>query len=362
MSRPAQARIHLDHIVANYQLACSLHPAGQALAVVKADAYGHGVVRVAQALAPYAPAFAVACIEEALELRAAGLTQPVLLLEGFFSNDELPVIAEQNFWTAIHRPDQISAVAETCFSRPLNIWLKVDTGMHRLGFALEEVAGACQQLLALPQVGRVTLMTHFANADCLVAPGVDVTTQLAGLAAATQGLDLDISVANSAALMAHPAARQQWQRPGIMLYGSSPLAFPDEVAQQLQPAMSLVSEVIATRWVPIGESVGYGSRFVANKPTLVGTVAMGYADGYPRQAREGTPLMVNGQRTRLLGRVSMDMLTVDLTEVAGAALGNPVEFWGLQLDANEVAACCDTISYHLFTGITRRVPRLYLTR
>ncbi|MDO6682704.1 alanine racemase [Oceanobacter sp. 5_MG-2023] len=361
MSRPAQARIRLDHIIANYQLACSLHPAGQALAVVKADAYGHGAVPVAQALAPYAPAFAVACIEEALELRAAGIIQPVLLLEGFFRNDELPVIAEQNFWTAVHRYDQIQALAATRVAEPLHIWLKVDTGMHRLGFALDEVADVSRQLLALPQVGQVTLMTHFANADTRVTPGIDVQTQLTGLTEVAQALGLDMSVANSAALMVHPMAHKQWQRPGIILYGASPLDFDNQTALQLQPAMSLVTEVIATRWVQNGDSVGYGSRFVATKPTRIGTIAMGYADGYPRQAEEGTPVIVNGQRTRLLGRVSMDMMTVDLTDVDGAAVGNAVELWGSQLDANEVAAHCDTISYHLFTGVTRRVPRIYLT-
>jgi alanine racemase len=361
MSRPAVARINLDHIVHNYQLARSLCPRGNALAVVKADAYGHGVVAVANALAAHTDAFAVACIEEALELRAAGISQPVLLLEGFFSADELPVIAAQNFWTAIHRPQQIEQIAAADLSQPISVWLKVDTGMHRLGFAPDAVHDACLRLKALPRVKSVTLMTHMANADVSAPAGVNVDTQLSRLLASAEGLQLDISMANSAALLAHPATVQQWQRPGIMLYGCSPLdaGFTDTVAAQLLPAMTLETEVIATRWVEPGESVGYGSRFVAVERTLVGTIAMGYADGYPRQATEGTPVVVDGQRTRLIGRVSMDMMTVDLTPVAGAAVGSKVELWGQQVSADEVAACADTISYHLFTGVTRRVPRRY---
>lgn len=360
MSRPAVARIHLDNIVHNYQLARSLCPHGNALAVVKADAYGHGAVAVARALSEYVDTFAVACIEEALELREAGIQQPVLLLEGFFTADELPVIADQNFWTAIQRPDQIDQLAAAALSQPLNIWLKVDTGMHRLGFAPEQVVDAAKRLQALPQVRSVTLMTHFANADLAEPAGrIDVPTQSQRLFQVAEGLGLNISMANSAALMAHPRTVQQWNRPGIMLYGSSPLDFQSDIADQLRPAMTLESKVIATRIVEPGESVGYGSRFVADKPTLVGTVAMGYADGYPRQAVEGTPVLVNGQRTRIVGRVSMDMMTVDLTSIEGAGVGSVVEFWGEQLSANEVAACADTISYHLFTGVTRRVPRDY---
>lgn len=359
MARPAVARIHLDHIVHNYKLARSLCPQGNALAVVKADAYGHGAVPVARALAAHTDAFAVACIEEALELREAGIEQPVLLLEGFFSADELPVIASQNFWTAIQRPEQIDQLAAADMAQPVPIWVKIDTGMHRLGFAPEQAHEVCARLQALPQVASVTLMTHFANADLTTPRGIDVAAQLQRLMLAAEGQGLAISCANSAALMAHPQTVQQWQRPGIMLYGSSPLDSASLVADQLLPAMSLETEVIATRWVEPGESVGYGSRFVATEPTRVGTIAMGYADGYPRQALEGTPVLVNGQRTRVIGRVSMDMMTVDLTHVTDADVGSRVELWGENLSANEVAACADTISYHLFTGVTRRVPRRY---
>ncbi len=373
MSRPAVARIHLDHIVSNYQLARSLHPQGNALAVIKADGYGHGAVAVAHALAPHVDVFAVACIEEALELRQSGIEQPVLLLEGFFDADELTLIDQHGFWTAIHRFDQIDQLAQSTIQHPIPLWIKVDTGMHRLGFSPEQVTTVYERLSTLPQVGKMTLMTHFANADCHDAPGIDVAAQIQRLQPLMDTLDIGISLANSAALMDHPEARQHWQRPGIMLYGACPLARPNAHSRQLKPAMTLQSEVIAAHWVEPGESVGYGSRFVAKTATLVGTVAMGYADGYPRQAQEGTPVAVDGHRTRLIGRVSMDMLTIDLTPtitpsdlssaspqaVCDAQVGRTVELWGEHVPANDVATCCDTIAYHLFTGVTRRVPRRY---
>ena len=361
MSRPAVARIHLDNIVHNYQLATSLCGAGdQALAVVKADAYGHGAVAVAKALAPYTPAFAVACIEEALELRHAGIQEPILLLEGFFSADELPLISEHTFWTAIHRPEQLLQIEQAQLAQPIKVWIKFDTGMHRLGFAPEQAPALVQQAQAMPAIDQIVVMTHFANADLDHPAGIDPATQVERLFSQLQGQDIHYSLANSAALLAHPATRKHWQRPGIMLYGASPLQTGNSNSASLKPGMSLHSAIIATRWVEPGESVGYGSRFVAHERTKVGTVAMGYADGYPRQAVEGTPVAVNGQRTRLIGRVSMDMLTVDLTGIEQADVGSPVELWGNQIDANDVAAHCDTIAYHLFTGVTQRVPRAYL--
>ncbi|WP_221796356.1 alanine racemase [Oceanobacter mangrovi] len=360
MSRPAVARIHLDNIVANYLLAKSVCPAAtQALAVVKADAYGHGAVVVAKALAEHVPAFAVACIEEALELRAAGIDKPIVLLEGFFTPDELPIMAEQNFWTAVHSQFQIEQIAAAELKAPIPVWVKVDSGMHRLGFAPELAGQACKDLQALDNVASVTMMTHFANADVTDPAGIDVEQQMKRVALAAEGLDIGFSVANSAALLTAPQTRLDWVRPGIILYGSSPLDQQTTESLQLKPGMTLETKVIATRVVEPGESVGYGSRFVADKPTLVGTIAMGYADGYPRQAVEGTPVAVDGKMTRVIGRVSMDMMTVDLTGIEGAGVGSRVELWGEQVDANLVAAHCDTISYHLFTGVTRRVPRDY---
>ncbi|MGB1090608.1 MAG: alanine racemase [Oceanobacter sp.] len=361
MSRPAVANIHLGHIVDNFRLAQALCPqAGQALAVVKADAYGHGAVKVAEALAPHCPAFAVACIEEALELRNAGIQQPILLLEGLFTADELPLIAEQNFWVVVHSPFQIDEIQKAQLIAPIQVWLKVDTGMHRLGIHLSEVEQQVARLNAMSQVSGLVVMTHFANADIDEPAGISPAQQIARLTSVTQTLDVDYSLANSAALLAHPVSRKNWQRPGIMLYGASPLETETPESLQLKPAMTLETRVIATHWVEVGESVGYGSRFVAEQRTRIGTIAMGYADGYPRQAKEGTPIAVDGQLTQLSGRVSMDMMTVDLTHIPSADVGSRVELWGEQISANQIASQSDTISYHLFTGITRRVRRRYL--
>lgn len=361
MARPAIAEINLSNIRKNYQLASSLTPGGKTLAVVKADAYGHGSVAVAQHLAQDVEVFAVACIEEALELRAVGIKQPILLLEGFFEADELDIIAEQGFWTALHSQAQIEQLKAKQQANPIPVWLKIDTGMHRLGFAPEDAVVAYEQLTSMAQVKNLVVMTHLANADDPHIQNVTVASQLAALPAYFSQPGIELSLANSAGLLDHAQARKNWQRPGIILYGSSPLTQDNSISSQLLPAMTLKSKIIATRWVEAGESVGYGSRFVAQQRTRIATVAMGYADGYPRQAKEGTPVLVEGQRTQIAGRVSMDMLTVDITHIAQAEVGSEVVFWGDQLDANEVASYCDTIAYHLFTGVTKRVPRKYLT-
>lgn len=359
MARPAVAAIKLDNIRANFQLACSLAPNGCSIAVVKADAYGHGAIETAEYLAVDAEVFAVAAIEEALALRASGIRHPVLLLEGFFEANELDIIAREGFWTAVHCQEQIDALAKSNLSSPVSVWLKVDTGMHRLGFSPEQAAKAYADLASLKQVSHVTVMTHLANADNAEAQGATVADQVARLPSELLKPGIALSLANSAGILAHKVARKHWQRPGIMLYGASPLAVENEFSESLRPAMTLKSEVMATRWVAPGEGVGYGARFLADRPTRVGTVAMGYADGYPRQAVDGTPVLVDGKRTRLIGRVSMDMLTIDLTDMPDAGPGSAVEFWGENLPANEVAAYCDTIAYHLFTGVTKRVPRKY---
>ena len=361
MARPAVAEINLDNVKANFQLAASMAPNGKTIAVVKADAYGHGAVEVAECLAQDTEVFAVACIEEAMTLRASGLRHPILLLEGFFESSELEVISREGFWMAVHRQDQVDALVQSSMPSPVNVWLKVDTGMHRLGFSPEHVAKVYGELKRLPQVNNLVVMTHLANADGCSTQGVSVETQVSRLPAPLLEPEVELSLANSAGVLAHEVVRAHWQRPGIMLYGASPLAKENSFSEQLRPVMTLKSKVIAVRWVGQSAGVGYGGRFVAERPTRVGTVAMGYADGYPRQAAEGTPVLVNGQRTRLIGRVSMDMLMVDLTNLPEAGVGSNVEFWGESLLANEVAVYCDTIAYHLFTGITQRVPRMYVS-
>lgn len=357
MARAATASINLNAIRHNYQLAKSVAPDQHALAIIKADAYGHGAVRVAEALSDIADGFGVACIEEALELRDAGIKLPILLLEGFFSADELPVISEQQLWCAVHSLDQIALIASTELTQPLHVWLKMDSGMHRLGVAPEDYAAAYAQLSQLQQVEKVVLMSHFSSAD---EPEKAVTEdQIALFDSTTQTITAEVSLANSAGTMAHTDARRQWQRPGIMLYGASPFMAPQTIANQLQPAMTLSSEVIAVRDLQPGEAVGYGCTWVCEKSTRVGTVAMGYADGYPRHAKSGTPVRVNGQMTQIIGRVSMDMLAVDLTHI-DAEVGCYVELWGENLPATTIAEWADTIPYTLFTGITRRVHKRYI--
>lgn len=357
MARPATVTIDLDAIAHNYRVAKSQAPARKALAVVKANAYGHGAIDVARKLEAEADGFAVACIEEALELREAGIRKPILLLEGFFQADELADIGHHDLWTVVHNQAQLDAIARADLSAPLNVWLKLDTGMHRLGFAPDAYRAAYRRLKALPQVRSLTLMSHFTSAEDPASPAT--RHQLERFERVSRDCPSPRSFANSAATMTLPEAHHEWQRPGIILYGASPFVADPEVQAQLKPAMTLTSEVIAVRELRPGEAIGYNGTWVCEAPTRVGTVAMGYADGYPRQARNGTPVLVNGQRSRLLGRVSMDMLMVDLTGLE-AGVGSSVEFWGRNLLANEVAPWCDTIAYTLFTGITRRVHRRVL--
>ncbi|CAD5375864.1 alanine racemase 2, PLP-binding [Pseudomonas sp. OF001] len=353
--RPARALIDLDALRHNYRLARELGGA-RALAVVKADAYGHGAVRCAEALAEEADGFAVACIEEALELRAAGIRAPILLLEGFFAADELALIAEHQLWCVVHSAWQLEAIERTALARPLSVWLKLDSGMHRVGLHPEEYRAAHARLLASGKVDRIVLMSHFARADELDCPRT--AEQLAAFRAATAGLGGEVSLRNSPALLGWPEVPSDWVRPGIMLYGATPFEQAQAQAARLRPVMTLESQIIAVRELPAGEPVGYGARFVSARPTRVGVVAMGYADGYPRHAPSGTPVAVDGVRTSLIGRVSMDMLTVDLTDLPQAGLGSRVELWGAQVPASEVAAAAGTIPYQLFCNL-KRVPRHY---
>ena len=353
--RPAQALIDLAALRHNYQLArqCS---GGKALAVVKADAYGHGAVLCAQALQAEADGFAVACIEEALELRAAGITQPILLLEGFFEASELALIDQHQLWCVVHSLWQLDAIEQARLSRPLQVWLKLDSGMHRVGLFPEQYQAAYQRLQASGKVDKIVLMSHFARADELDCPRTE--EQLAVFNAAREGLQAEVSLRNSPAILGWPQVPSDWVRPGIMLYGATPFEQAQALAAQLKPVMTLQSKIIGVRELPAGEPVGYAARFVAERPTRVGVVAMGYADGYPRHAPTGTPVAVDGQLTRIIGRVSMDMLTVDLTDLPQTGLGSRVELWGAQVLASDVAAQAQTIPYQIFCNL-RRVPRLY---
>jgi alanine racemase len=358
MSRPTFAEINLDALLANYQLACQIAPQSKTLAVVKANAYGHGAVKIAQALADHVPAFAVACIEEALELRNAGIDKPILLLEGSFCREEVDIASAHNFWLLVENADQIEYLEQASIASPIKVWLAVDTGMHRLGFQHDQLQQAYQRLSSCPQVEQpIVLSTHFASADNL--DNHFTHTQIERYQELTEGLAGETSLANSAGLLAWPSAHGSWNRPGFMLYGASPFSEPQVHADQLQAVMTLKSKIISLRDIAVGETVGYSQTWQAKRPSRIATVAIGYGDGYPRNAVNGTPVVVNGYRTQLVGRVSMDMITVDVTDISDAQIGTEVELWGEQLCINEVANYSDTIGYELMTRMPDRVPRIY---
>jgi alanine racemase len=348
--RPARALIDLQAFRDNYHLAKELTSA-RALAVVKADAYGHGAVRCAEALGDLADGFAVACIEEALALREAGIQAPILLLEGFFEASELPLMVEHNLWGVVHALWQVEAIEQAQLRAPITLWLKLDSGMHRVGLDPADYTQAYQRLLASGKVAKVVMMSHFSSADELDNPRS--SEQLAQFVSVCEGLSAQVSLRNSPAVLGWPQVPSDWVRPGLMLYGASPFEQPHPQADRLVPVMTLESRVISVRELPPGEPVGYGQHFVTDRPMRVGVVAMGYADGYPRHAPTGTPLMVAGKRSRLLGRVSMDMLCIDLTDVPEAGLGSRVELWGQQVLASEVAGWAQTIPYQLFCNLKR---------
>ena len=360
MTRPSKALIDLAALRQNYLTAQTLH-GGRALAVVKANAYGHGAVHCAHALADIADGFAVAFMAEALELRQAGITRPILILEGCFDTAELLAAHNHQIWFAVHQAAQIDMIQASALPpASVHVWLKVDSGMHRAGFALDEVTQAYQRLASCTAVASITLMSHFARAD---EPDEDATAaQIRAFEMATQDLPGERSLCNSAGVLAWPDARRDWARPGVLLYGASPLpaAFSAKHPEQkLLPVMTLQSEVFAVRTLQPGDALGYGGTFIAERPTRVGLVAMGYADGYPRGVPTGTPVAIDGKPSRIVGRVSMDMLNVDLTELPEAGLGSRVELWGRYVDINDVAQRANTIAYELLCNV-KRVPREYI--
>ena len=355
--RPAQALIDLEALRHNDRLARRLGGV-KALAVIKADAYGHGAVACARALEAEADGFGVACIEEALELRRAGITKPVLLLEGFFDAAELPLIVEHGLWTAVASQWQVDALAAFRTEAVLTVWLKLDSGMHRLGLSVDDFRAAHARLSTLPHVGPMVLMSHFARADEL--DSTRTQEQVDTFNRAVEGLAGETSLCNSPALLGWPQVRSDWVRPGLMLYGADPLyPQPSPHAAQLRPVMTLQSRVIAVREIGIGEPLGYGARFVAEKPTRVGVVAMGYADGYPQFAPNGTPVLIDGVPGRLIGRVSMDMLTVDLSDHPQAGLDSVVQLWGNAPTLSELAPRCNTSAYRLPCSL-KRAEKIYL--
>jgi alanine racemase len=351
MARPLVAKIDMAALGHNLAFAKRLAGSARVLAVIKANGYGHGLARVARGLRA-ADGFAVLTLDEAIQLRGEGYTHPVILLEGFFHLDELPEIARRRLQPVVHREDQADMLIKARLDHRLDVFVKVDTGMHRLGLTPSRLRDVVFRLRASGNIGNITLMSHFARAD---EPDIGVSAQMGMFHMASAGLNLPISLANSAALMLYPDSRGDWVRPGIMLYGASPMAGKTGAQLGLLPAMSLRSQLIAVQNVRKGDGVGYGAGFVAPQDMRVGVVACGYADGYPRHAGTGTPIMVAGRRARTIGRVSMDMLHVDLGDVAEARVGSDVTLWGNELSVDEVAAASGTIGYELLTALAARV-------
>jgi alanine racemase len=350
MSRPIQARIDLHALEHNLRVARRATGA-RIMAVIKAEGYGHGLMRVAKALAA-ADGFALLDLRDALRLREAGFRQKILLLEGAFDAEDMALAAGHELACVVHSDWQL-ALLDACPRRgALDVWLKVNTGMNRLGFAPQRAGQVMEVLRRHSAVREITLMTHFANAD--EARGIAEPLALFNGIAANHRCAR--SLANSAALLRYPEAHGDWVRPGIMLYGASP--FVDTSAQQLglKPVMTLTSRIIAVQELRAGDEVGYGALFRADRAMRIGIVACGYADGYPRSAPTGTPVLVDGQRTRTLGRVSMDMLFVDLADLPRSGVGGQVVLWGEGMPVEEVARAAGTISYELTCALTARVP------
>ncbi|GLS90672.1 alanine racemase [Psychromonas marina] len=353
-----RATINLSALKHNQLVLQQQAPNSQILAVIKANAYGHGMVRVAQTLSGIY-AFGVARLNEALALRAAGISKPIVLLEGFFHADDLKILVEHNLQTVVHSQQQLDAILASDLNSCLQVWLKLDTGMHRIGFHEAEFDDAYQALKASKNVSKpIHLMTHFNCADELDNNiTAEQNRRFKTHIKSDSGL---VSSANSAATLAWPQTHADIIRPGIALYGVSP--FIDKVAEDfnLQPVMTLKSQLISVRSHQAGESVGYGAGWTATNNTKLGVVAVGYGDGYPRMAPEGTPVLVNGRLVPIVGRVSMDMLTVDLGEHCREQVGDEVILWGKGLPAAQVAKHIGTIAYELVTKLTARVALDYV--
>lgn len=351
MSRPIRADIHLAAFGHNYRVAREHAPKSRVLAVVKANAYGHGIARVAKAL-PDADGFATLELDGAVRLRDSGFAREILLLEGFFEASELSQLAASRLATSVHCEEQLRMLEVSPPPAPVDCYLKINTGMNRLGFAPEMAKAALERLQATQAAKSITLMTHFATAD-----GPEgVHEAMNRFESATRGISLPRSLANSAAILAHPRTHAETVRQGISLYGATPFADRSAESLGLKPAMTLRSRLIAVRDIEPGEHVGYGGTFFAPHAMRIGVVACGYADGYPRHAPNGTPVLVEGVRTVTAGRVSMDMITVDLTPVPGARLGSEVVLWGEGLPIDEVAASAGTVGYELMCALAPRVP------
>jgi len=349
--RPILATVSSQALQHNLAVVKQHASQAQVMAVVKANAYGHGLINVAHALYE-ADGFATLNISEAIDLREAGVEKPILLLEGTFGEDALRIAASFDISTVVHQAAHLEQLAQVKLARPINVYLKMNSGMNRLGFMPDDFVAVYHQLTEMGNVADITLMTHFATAD----EEVGIAAPLQTFQSITNSISAPKSLANSATILRYPEAYADWVRPGIMLYGASPVGGTPAQTFGLRPVMQFTSEIIAVQTLAKGESVGYGNTFTASKETTVGIVACGYADGYPRHAPNGTPIMVAGQRTQTIGRVSMDMLYCDLTDLQNADIGASVELWGETVSVDAVAEASGTVGYELLCAVAPRVP------
>ncbi|HEC12195.1 MAG TPA: alanine racemase [Acidiferrobacteraceae bacterium] len=356
MTRPLRAVIHPAALAHNLNVARKFAPQSKVMAVVKADAYGHGLAGAVQGLQA-ADGFGLLTTDQAIHLREMGVDKPLCLLEGFFEPYELTVLAGYGVAVTLHSEAQLRVLETTRFKGPLDVWVKLDTGMHRIGFSPGAVADVMQRLLVLDNVRPIGFMSHLANADQVDDPATE--KQLKQFVSTCSAYTKPKSLANSAAVVAWPATYLDWVRPGIMLYGSSPVAAQSAQELGLQPAMDLDSALISIKDLSRGDRVGYGGTWVCPHDMRIGVVAAGYGDGYPRHAPQGTPILVKGRVAPLVGRVSMDMITLDLSQHDDVQVGDPVRLWGQDLDIDAIAKRVGTIAYELMCGVTARVPRVY---
>ncbi len=351
MARPTFAQINLMALRANLALARDRARSAQVLAVVKANAYGHGLVRVLPALDD-ADGLALVELDAAVQLREHHYKRRILLLEGFFAERELPEIAQRRLAIVVHEAEQVAQLERAVLARPLEVFVKVNSGMNRLGFRPPEVAGICERLAHAPAVAALRLMTHLARAD----EEDGLSEALGAFDVACKGLPYPRSLANSAGVIRFDEIGGDIVRPGIMLYGASPFPYDTADMLGLKPVMTLRSELVAVQDLKANESVGYGAQYTASRAHRIGVVACGYADGYPRHAPNGTPALIGGRKVRLAGRVSMDLITLDLSDAPEARVGSPVVLWGEGLPVDDVAAAASTVGYQLLCALAPRVP------
>jgi len=369
-SRNTQAIINLTALKDNYQRIDNLANNSATIAVIKADAYGHGAIEIAKSLDSLVPAFAVAFIDEAIALQAAGIKSPILILEGPLTASDLALAQQHNFWLMLHNIDQISWLMQQQTPYSSKLWLKVDTGMHRLGFMPEELAEIMPKVMAcllVEQQKELVLCSHFSNSEEKNNP--KTLQQIQRFDVINEAYNCQSSLANSGGIIHWPESHRHFNRLGIGLYGINPVQSShclnnnDSIAVTdvaLTPVMTLQSSIIGLRKIAKGDCVGYGETWQAKRISVIATVAIGYADGYPRNAKAGTPVLINNQIAPLAGRVSMDMITVDVTDLTDINLGDKVELWGNNLPVETIAEHLETISYELLTRVSSRLPRKYI--